>query len=223
MPKDIECPHCGLQVTVDFEAFRPNPVYPKLNSRDARIYIEQGRCPSRKCLGLIVRTVAEAGEESSTVKCIIPPVNEVTFPGSLSPGILSQYKKAKKILPIDQNASAVMSRRCLQMLLREYFHIERGSLYCEMQELINKGKLPSYLAHDLDRVREIGNLGAHPEKSGMELPSEATDEEARWSLDILVDLFEHIAGREKSRLRNEQFDRNHPKKGEARPAPGQGT
>lgn len=148
---------------------------------------------------------------AQSIEYAVPAVTTVRLTGTVDPDIVSQYRKAKRILPIDQNASAAMSRRCLQMLLHKFFRIEKGNLHDEIQELLDSKQLPSYLAGDIHRIREIGNLGAHPTED-ISLPSDASRDEAEWSLEILEDLFEHIAGREKSRLRNEQFDRDHPKK-----------
>lgn len=35
----------------------------------------------------------------------------------------------------------------------------------EIQEVIDSGKLPSYIAEGIDAVRNIGNYAAHPAKS----------------------------------------------------------
>ena len=210
MSEDIECPHCGVYVSVDFEAFQPNKVAAHKRDLQPIVAVEYGHCPSKECHRLIVRTMVDRLLGTS-IEYAIPTTTTVEISNAVDPGIVSQYRKAKRILPIDANASAAMSRRCLEMLLRGFFKVKRGRIYDEIQELLDSNQLPSYLAGDIDRIREIGNLGAHP-AGDISLPSDASREEAEWSLEILGDLFEHIAGREKSRRRNEQFDRDHPRK-----------
>ncbi len=51
--------------------------------------------------------------------------------------------------------------------------------------------LPSHIADDLDAIRNVGNFGAHPQKSqhtGEILPVEP--EEAEWNLDVLELMFD---------------------------------
>jgi len=211
MSEDIECPHCGLHSSVGFELFHPYHVSAHKENIYPRVSLEYGHCPSKACQRLIVRTVKEEKRGTQSIECVVPAVTPVRLTGTVDPDIVSQYRKAKRILPIDQNASAAMSRRCLQMLLHKFFRIEKSNLKEEIQELLDSRHLPSYLAEDIDRIRKIGNFGAHPGK-GIDLPDNASRDEAEWSLEILEDLFEHIAGREKSRRRNEQFDRDHPEK-----------
>lgn len=88
-------------------------------------------------------------------------------------------------------ASAALSRRCLQHLLREKAGVKKGDLTNEIQQVIDSGKLPSHLADAIDAIRNIGNFAAHPVKStasGEILPVEPG--EAEWTLDVLDGLFD---------------------------------
>lgn len=88
-------------------------------------------------------------------------------------------------------ASAALSRRCLQHILREKAGVKKADLANEIQEVINSGKLPSHLADAIDAIRNIGNFAAHPIKStasGEILPVEPG--EAEWTLDVLEGLFD---------------------------------
>jgi Domain of unknown function (DUF4145) len=95
------------------------------------------------------------------------------------------------VLPYSPKASAALGRRCLQHLIQEYANINKGNLATEIQELIDSGRLPSYLTQAIDAIRHIGNFAAHPTKStntGEILPVEP--EEADWNLDVLESLFD---------------------------------
>jgi len=95
------------------------------------------------------------------------------------------------VLPDSAQASAALSRRCLQHLLRDFEKVKRGNLADEIQEVLARGKLPQHIADSIDAIRNIGNFGAHPMKSqstGEILP--VGPGEAEWNLDVLESLFD---------------------------------
>ena len=101
------------------------------------------------------------------------------------------YKEACLVLADSPKASAALSRRCLQHLLRAEAKVKNQDLAKEIQELIDRGTLPSHVAEILDVVRNIGNFAAHPAKSqstGDIVPVESG--EAEWNLDVLESLFD---------------------------------
>jgi hypothetical protein len=101
------------------------------------------------------------------------------------------HAEALAVLARSEKASAALSRRCLQQLLREHAGVKPGELAKEIQQVIDANQLPSYLADDLDAVRNIGNFAAHPIKSkstGEIVQVEAG--EAKWILDVLEGLFD---------------------------------
>jgi hypothetical protein len=115
----------------------------------------------------------------------IPPPKEVPQE------FLEDYLEACLVLSDSPKASAALSRRCLQHLLREKAQIKPGNLDQEIQQLLDSGKLPSYLAESLDSVRNIGNFAAHPMKcktTGEILPVEPG--EAEWNLEVIESLFD---------------------------------
>lgn len=106
--------------------------------------------------------------------------------------LADDYEEACLVLSDSPKASAALSRRCLQAILREQgFHDK--SLYKEIQNAIDNGKLPSHIVDSLDAVRSIGNLAAHPTKdtnTGEILPVEPG--EAEWNIETLEFLFDFI-------------------------------
>jgi hypothetical protein len=113
----------------------------------------------------------------------------------LSPDILSEftkdYLKACLVLCDSPEASAALSRRCLQHLLREKAGIRPGTLDSEIQQVLDSKSLPSILAEALDAVRTVGNFAAHPMKSTN--TGEVIDVEpgeAEWLLSTLEGLFD---------------------------------
>ncbi|HBI50592.1 MAG TPA: hypothetical protein DDY21_01950 [Candidatus Moranbacteria bacterium] len=101
------------------------------------------------------------------------------------------YKEACNVLADSCKASAALSRRCLQLILRDRAGVKKQDLSKEIQEVIDSGKLPTYLAEAIDAVRNIGNFAAHPLKStntGEIIDVESG--EAEWLLDVLEQLFD---------------------------------
>jgi len=103
----------------------------------------------------------------------------------------NDYKEACIVLPDSPKASASLSRRCLQNLLREVTKIKPSHLSDEIQQVIDSENLPSYLSKSIDAIRNIGNFAAHPTKS--EKAREIINVEpgeAEWSLDVIEGLFD---------------------------------
>jgi len=101
------------------------------------------------------------------------------------------YKEACLVLSDSPKASAALSRRCLQNLLREKAGVKQGNLADEIQQVLDSKQLPSWLAESIDAVRNTGNFAAHPMKSthsGEILDVEPG--EAEWNLDVLESLFD---------------------------------
>jgi len=103
----------------------------------------------------------------------------------------SDYEEACLVLPDSAKASAALSRRCLQHVLREVAKVKHSDLSKAIQEILDRGTLPSHIAEALDAVRNNGNFAAHPIKS--QHTGEVIDVEpgeAEWNLDVLESLFD---------------------------------
>jgi hypothetical protein len=101
------------------------------------------------------------------------------------------YKEACSVIADSPKASAALSRRCLQNILREKAKVKPQDLSKEIDEVLLSKQLPSYLAEGIDAVRNIGNFAAHPMKSTN--TGEVVDVEpgeAEWLLDLLEGLFD---------------------------------
>ena len=103
----------------------------------------------------------------------------------------SDYNEACLVLPYSPKASAALSRRCLQNIIRLKEGIKKNNLLLEINELIATGKIPSYISDSLQIIRGNGNIAAH----GMEdtVTGEILDvepDEADFLLDILELLFD---------------------------------
>jgi hypothetical protein len=91
-----------------------------------------------------------------------PQSNARVFPSYIPSAILTDYKEACLIKDLSPKASATLSRRCLQGIIRDFWEIKKDKLIQEINEL--KGKIDSETWDAIDAVRSIGNIGAHMEK-----------------------------------------------------------
>jgi hypothetical protein len=102
------------------------------------------------------------------------------------------YVEAALILQDSPRASAALSRRCLQHLLRELAKASPSDLYHEIEWVLTNAGLPSYVTESLHDLRVIGNMAAHPNKSTATGDYvEVEPGEAEWTLDTLDALFGH--------------------------------
>jgi hypothetical protein len=132
-----------------------------------------------------------AGKISRTERIYPRTLARPACPAEVPDPIREDYDEAVLILDDSAKASAALSRRCLQTLLREVAGVKKGDLAAEIDEIIKRGTLPSTLSGNLDALRVIGNFAAHPQKSkvtGEILPVEP--HEAIWNLEVLEGLFE---------------------------------
>jgi len=107
------------------------------------------------------------------------------------PSLLAEdFNEACAVLSHSAKASAALSRRCLQSLLRLQGFTQKD-LAPAIQALLDTKQLPSWLGDNVDAIRNIGNFAAHPLKdtnTGAILPVEV--EEAEWNLEVLEGLFD---------------------------------
>ncbi len=124
---------------------------------------------------------------------------------------LEDYKEAFMIFPISPKASAALSRRCLQRLLRSKGEVRKGTFSNEIQQVIDKNKLPQHLLESLEEILSISNFTDHPTKSTA--PAEIYDiepVEAEWNLEVLEMLFDfYFVQPERMRVKKESLHRKH--------------
>ena len=199
----MQCPHCLV-------AFHDEVEQTLLGTDvDGDWGILSSRCPS--CERLIFRLVKgdlfrQPGVSrrtlgALTVDVLIRPRGSTRnpVPPEVSEEFSEDYREACLILVDSPKASAALSRRCLQHILREKAKVKHGTLYDEIQEVLNRKSLPSDIADSLDLVRKIGNIAAHSTKSqstGEIVPVETG--EAEWCLDVIEMLYDFYLVRPES-------------------------
>jgi hypothetical protein len=99
--------------------------------------------------------------------------------------------EAAEVLALSEKASAALSRRCLQAILRDKAGVKHATLFKEIEEALGSGGVPPDIADGLHVLREFGNFAAHPladTQTGAIV--EVEPGEAEWMLDIIERLFD---------------------------------
>jgi hypothetical protein len=94
---------------------------------------------------------------------LLPQAKIMSFPDvNIPQGILDDYKEACLILNLSPKASATLSRRCIQGIIRDFYGAKGNNLKSEIESISSKAD--PYIISAIDSVRKIGNIGAHMEK-----------------------------------------------------------
>jgi Domain of unknown function (DUF4145) len=144
------------------------------------------RCPNADCKGhtLEIQVVDLKFSEntnywlpSNTIArlSLIPDSFAKPMPGYLPEAIVSTYTEACRIRDLSPKASATLSRRCLQGMIRDFWGITKRTLKDEIDAIEDKVDAETWQA--IDSVRKIGNIGAHMERD----------------IDVIIDVEPHEA------------------------------
>ena len=88
---------------------------------------------------------------------------------------------------LSPKASATLSRRCLQGMIRDYWNVQnKKSLYEEIDAIKNQIKPSVFDA--IDGMRNIGNIGAHMQKD-INLIIDVEPQEAQLLITLIENLF----------------------------------
>lgn len=93
---------------------------------------------------------------------LLPASRARVWPNYIPAAVVQDYTEACVTENLSPKASAALSRRCLQSLIRDYFKISRGRLIDEINDL--EDKVEADLLEALHAIRAVGNIAAHPER-----------------------------------------------------------
>jgi hypothetical protein len=107
---------------------------------------------------------------------LVPESSARVYPKYVPKPIRADYVEACAIRDLSPKASATLSRRCLQGMIRDYWGIKKDRLIDEIKALEDKTDPLTWKA--IDAVRSIGNIGAHMEKD-IDLIIDVDEDEAQ--------------------------------------------
>ena len=209
MKQNYICPFCNSSVPITFETerkerscFGHDPHY----ENDSRpryknvfdIYIHH--CPTCDNVSFI----AEGKYNLKGIKIPMYPTSLAKqFPDYIPKAIKEDYEEAYSILSLSPKATATLSRRCLQGMIRDFWKIKvkSGKLYDEINAIKDKISPAQWKA--IDSLRSLGNIGAHMEKNVNEIV-EIDDGEAEKLIKLIELLIEkwYIAKHDEEELYN---------------------
>jgi hypothetical protein len=195
------CPHCGHAATIRDEDISVNDSKLTIMNKDGyrcltSLFIV---CPNPECRRFTLKVVlkelksvfrpdgASHPEYSEPPVLrqweLIPESKIKPFPNYIPAPILHDYSEACLIRDLSPKASATLSRRCLQGIIRDFWQVKPGRLINEIEQIKEKVDIKTWEA--IDGVRSVGNIGAHMEED-INVIVEVEPNEAR----LLVELIE---------------------------------
>ncbi len=170
------CPFCSRDTTITDTAITATAYY---DLRSADGYRSTNTtiivCPNPKCakttltlaLFSVQRLEGPRGPiwespELLHIWSLIPPSSAKVFADYVPEPIRDDYTEACMIRDLSPKASATLSRRCLQGMIRDFWGITKARLVDEIEAI--KDKVDAHTWAAIDAVRSVGNIGAHMEK-----------------------------------------------------------
>lgn len=114
---------------------------------------------------------------------VVPPSRAVQWNDDQVPRfVISDFAEACLTETVSPKASATLSRRCLQSILRDFYQVAPRNLAQEIAAV--RDRVSDDLWITFEALREIGNVGAHPERDPA-IIVEVEAEEATEMIDLL--------------------------------------
>lgn len=187
----FDCPYCGASVPSTYDTCRTRqPSFESECGKDSynnlkpsTVNISFFLCPKCKKYNIHASGI---GKVTKGIEVPIMPISKAKqFPDYIPKSIRSDYEEAYAIVNLSPKASATLSRRCLQGMIRDFFQIKENNLFNAINKL--EGKIPAQQWRVIDGIRRIGNIGAHMEKDINLIVDIEPDEATK-----LLKLIEHL-------------------------------
>lgn len=162
------CPYCNRDSTITGFNYSCSIHSFDHNNKDGALELitEVIVCPNDACkeysiTGILKRSNSNLFEPAILQWQMKPQSFATPFPDYVPAPIRADYEEACLIRDLSPKASATLSRRCIQGIIRNYWGISERRLFDEIEAI--KDKVDPKIWKAIDSVRSIGNIGAHME------------------------------------------------------------
>ncbi|HUV71730.1 MAG TPA: DUF4145 domain-containing protein [Clostridia bacterium] len=204
------CPFCKLPTTIVSSNEKADSIDCTIPSKKGivRLFVHYIICPNTECnqLTLSVRLYTlksnprEFGYKEDKLLeewNLLPNSTAKVFSPDIVPqAIINDYKEACKIKDLSPKASATLSRRALQGMIRNFWKVKKPeghkgkwTLWNEIQAIKSKPDLGLGVWSAIDAVRKVGNIGAHMEEDINLIIDVEPDEASKliWLVEFLIE------------------------------------
>ena len=169
---NFTCPYCQTKTTINNDKLVEDKIKYVEEKQDKMLEISLITCPNESCerttiimkdyfLQFSFNRGYEKIGKAIREKRIEPEFSYIHYPDYIPEQVRQDYEEACKIVSLSPKASATLSRRCLQGMIRDFHNITRKNLVDEINAIQNDLGIDIFNA--LHSLRSIGNIGAHPE------------------------------------------------------------
>jgi len=203
------CPFCNRHTTVGHDNISAGSFQFNDGNKDGLLFVDFKAitCPNPECkeyaISSALHNAKHAGgwvrNELLSTWQLRPQSSARPFPDYIPAPLLDDYTEACLIRDLSPKASATLSRRCLQGMIRDFWKVKKPNLFEEINAIEDKVDPATWQA--IDAVRSIGNIGAHMEKD-INLVIDVDPDEAQTLIQLIELLFEDWYIRRKQREDN---------------------
>jgi hypothetical protein len=184
--KAYQCPFCGLSLAVsadtcanyfltfnDVTKFKNNASAWKRDNLTClqTVFV---KCPS--CKKTSIHAFGYSKDLDGLTVSIYPRTNYVRHPAYVPKVIISDYQEACSLIEVSERSAALLARRCLRAIIRDYWGISHPTLYEEIMALENRineevwqavqvilhtGGIGQRLQEDVDLLQDVDPSEAH--------------------------------------------------------------
>ena len=198
-PFSWRCPNCGQNATITKEDYSRGEFLLDIKTVDGFVgsEIEFTVCPNPDCKSFVFTAALHETPFNSTwgknllgarIKkwTLVPSSGAMVLPDYVPKAVRNDYQEACLILEPSPKASATLSRRALQGMIRHFWEVKKANLKAAIDAI--KDKVDPLTWNAIEGVRTIGNIGAHMEMD-IDLIVDVEPEEADkliWLVETLV-------------------------------------
>lgn len=164
------CPYCECKFVTTLESLQENefffkrlqgvPYSPGKDDKD-KIRLSFYLCPN--CKETTIKILGIGEDVKDTTLSFKPRSFAIIFPKYIPESIRKDYEEASLIVELSPKASATLSRRCLQGMIRDFWNVKnKRNLYEEINAI--EDKVTPEVSRVLKGLKDLGNIGAHMEK-----------------------------------------------------------